>query len=374
MKFILSSHVLLKSLQAVSGVLSSNNTLPILDDFLFEVGENSLKITASDLETTMSITTELTMSEEPGIVAVPARLLLDTLKTLPDIPVTFNVNTDNFAIEILAGEGKYKMSGHNGQEFPETPSIEQGNSLTINSITLAEAISKTVFATGNDELRPVMSGVLLELTDERVSFVATDAHKLVRYSRLDVKSDVTTSIILPTKPLNQLKNILTQNDTEVKIEYTEKNAFFSFGNIHLICKLISGKYPNYTAVIPTENPNKLHIERLPLLTAIKRVSIFANQSTNQIRFNITGKQLELSAEDIDYSNEAHERLNCNFEGEDMEIGFNSKFLQEMLNNTDAEEIIIEMSQANRAGLIIPVEDGNKDEDILMLIMPVILNN
>jgi DNA polymerase-3 subunit beta len=374
MKFILSSHVLLKSLQAVSGVLSSNNTLPILDDFLFEVGEDSLKITASDLETTMSITTELTMSEEPGVVAVPARLLLETLKTLPDIPVTFNINSNNFAIEILAGEGKYKMSGHNGEEFPETPSIEQGNSLSINSVILAEAISKTVFATGNDELRPVMSGVLLELSDERVSFVATDAHKLVRYSRLDVKSDVTTSIILPTKPLNQLKNILMQNDTEVKIEYSEKNAFFSFGNIHLICKLIPGKYPNYTAVIPTENPNKLHIERLPLLTAIKRVSIFANQSTNQIRFTITGKQLELSAEDIDYSNEAHERLNCNFEGEDMEIGFNSKFLQEMLNNTDADEIIIEMSQSNRAGLIIPVEDGNKDEDILMLIMPVILNN
>ena len=374
MKFILSSHVLLKSLQAVSGVLSTNNTLPILDDFLFEVGEDTLKITASDLETTMSIKTELDMSEEPGRVAIPARILLEVLKTLPDLPVTFNINPENFAVELHAGEGKYKLSGHNGEEFPQTPVVEEGSSLTINSIVLADAITKTVFATGNDELRPVMSGVLLELSEDKVSFVATDAHKLVKYSRYDTKSDRESNIILPTKPLNQLKNTLTQYDTDVKIEYTEKNAFFSFENIHLICKLIEGKYPNYTAVIPTENPNKLHIERLPLLNAIRRVSIFGNQSTHQIRFSLSGQELVLSAEDLDYSNEAHERLNCNFEGEDLEIGFNSKFLQEMLNNTSSEEIVIEMSQSNRAGLIIPVEKEDEDGDILMLIMPVILNN
>jgi len=374
MKFIVSSNALQKSLQAISGVLSSNNTLPILDDFLFEVGENTLKITASDLETTMSVKMELSMSEEPGTVAIPAKILLDTLKTLPDVPVTFNINLENFAIEMLAGEGKYKLSGHNGQEFPETPIVEEGNSLTINSQTLGEAIVRTVFAAGNDELRPVMTGVYLELSEDKISFVATDAHKLVRYTRLDVKSDIETSIILPTKPLNQLKHILTQHDTDVKIEYNDKSAFFTFGNIHLICKLIEGKYPNYTAVIPIENPNKLQIERAPLLNSIRRVSIFANQSTHQVRFKISGKELVLSAEDIDYSNEAVERLNCNFEGEDLEIGFNSKFLQEMLNNTNSEEVIIEMSQPNRAGLLIPIDDDNKDEDILMLVMPVMLNN
>jgi len=374
MKFIVSSNALLKSLQAISGVLSSNNTLPILDDFLFDVGENTLKITASDLETTMSVKMELNMSEEPGTVAIPAKILLDTLKTLPDLPVTFSINLENFAIEMMAGEGKYKLSGHNGQEFPETPVVEEGNSLVINSITLAEAISKTVFAAGNDELRPVMSGVYLELSEDKVSFVATDAHKLVRYTRLDIKSEIETAIIMPTKPLNQLRHILTLNDTDVKIDYNDKNAFFTFENVHLICKLIEGKYPNYTAVIPTENPNKLQIERAPLLNSIRRVSIFANQSTHQVRFKISGKELILSAEDIDYSNEARERLNCNFEGEDMEIGFNSKFLQEMLNNTDTDEVIIEMSQPNRAGLLIPIDEENKDEDILMLVMPVMLNN
>ncbi len=374
MKFIVSSTALLKSLQAISGVLSSNNTLPILDDFLFDIGENMLKITASDLETTMSVKMELNMSEEPGIVAIPAKILLDTLKTLPDLPVTFSINPENFAIEMLAGEGKYKLSGHDGEEFPETPVVEEGNSLVINSITLAEAITKTVFAAGNDELREQMSGVYLELSEDKISFVATDAHKLVKYTRFDVKSDVETAIILPTKPLSQLKYILTLHDVDVKIEYTESNAFFTFENIHLICKLIEGKYPNYNAVIPTENPNKLQIERAPLLNSIRRVSIFANQSTHQIRFKITGKELVLSAEDIDYSNEARERLNCNFEGEDMEIGFNSKFFQEMLNNTDSDEIIIEMSQSNRAGLLTPIDDENKDMDILMLVMPVMLNN
>jgi DNA polymerase-3 subunit beta len=374
MKFIVSSNLLLKNLQSISGVLSSNNTLPILDDFLFEINEETLKITASDLETTMSVKILLTMSEEKGIVAIPAKILLDTLKTLPDIPVTFNINDDNFAVEMLAGEGKYKLSGHNGEEYPVTPVVEGGYSFNINSLTLAEAIAKTVFAAGNDELRPVMSGVYLEMSEDQTSFVATDAHKLVRYSRLDVKSDNEASIILPTKPLNQLKNILTHNDIDVKIEYNNKNAFFSFSNVHLVCKLIEGKYPNYTAVIPIDNPNKLHIERIPLLNSIKRVSIFANQSTHQIRFKISGKELVLSAEDIDYSNEARERLNCNFEGEDMEIGFNSKFLQEMLNNTGTEEVIIEMSQPNRAGLLIPVDEENQNVDILMLVMPVMLNN
>ncbi|MFA5477405.1 MAG: DNA polymerase III subunit beta [Bacteroidales bacterium] len=375
MKFIVSSNYLLKNLQSISGVASSSNTLPILDDFLFEIRQDILHVTASDLETTMTVSLTLTMSEEEGAIAVPAKILLDTLKTLADVPITFTINNDTYAIEMTAGGGKYKLSGHNGEEFPETPTVEEGSSFTIKSTILSEAISKTAFAAGNDEIRPVMSGVLMELTDEGMALVATDAHKLVRYARKDVVTDNYDSIILPTKPLNQIKNILGNEELDVKVEYNDKNAFFAFGNIQLLCKLIVGKYPNYPAVIPVENPNKLQISRSLLLNTIKRVSLFANQSTHQIRFKISGQQLELSAEDIDYSNEAVETISCNYDGEDLEIGFNSKFMQEMLNNVDTKEVLLKMSQPNRAGLIIPVEEEPQDnEEILMLVMPVMLNS
>ncbi len=375
MKFIVSSALLLKNLQAIGGVVSSNNTLPILDDFLFEIRENVLNVTASDLETTMSVMLTLTLSEEEGKVAIPARILIDTLKTFGDVPVTFAINNENFNIEMTCGEGKYKLSGHNGNEFPETPVIDDGNEFEVSTDVLAEAISKTVFAAGNDELRPVMAGVLMEMTEDSISFVATDAHKLVRYSRNDIKPQREDSIILPTKPLNQIKNILANEDGNVKVEYNDKNAFFGFGNVQLLCKLIVGNYPNYRAVIPAENPNKLQVERSLLLNTIRRVSLFANQSTHQIRFNISGQHLELSAEDIDYSNEAVETINCNYNGEDLEIGFNSRFMQEMLSNISTKEVLIEMSQPNRAGLIHPIElEEQQAEDILMLVMPVMLNS
>ncbi len=375
MKFIVSSTFLLKNLQSVSGVLSSNNSLPILDDFLFVLDGEDLKITASDIETTMTVQLKVTMADEPGVVAIPAKILLETLKTLPDVPVTFTIDPSTFAIEMLAGEGKYKMNGHNGEDFPETPGVDEGSEFKINSIVLAEAISKTVFAASTDEMRPVMTGVFLDMKPESTSFVATDAHKLVRYTRLDIGVELEDSIIIPTKPLNQIKNLLGAEEQEVKVLYNKKNAFFAFGRVQLICKLIEGKYPNYTAVIPTDNPNKLQIERVPLLNAIRRVSIYANQSTHQLRFSITGRSLVLSAEDVDYSNEAREILNCNYDGEDMDIGFNSKFLHEMLNNLDSPEIIFEMSQPNRAGLIKPVnEEERTTEDILMLIMPLMLND
>jgi DNA polymerase-3 subunit beta len=238
---------------------------------------------------------------------------------------------------------------------------------------LAQAVNKTLFATGNDELRLVLSGVFCELSPDEITFVATDAHKLVRYRRSDAKSQDSANFILPKKPLNLLKNILSSQDVPVVIEYNKTNAFFSFNNIHLICRLIDGKYPNYEAVIPKENPNKLTIDRHALLTSIKRVSIFANQSTHQIRFKVSGKELVLSAEDIDFSNEAKERLTCSYEGDDLEIGFNSKFLLEMLSNIETDEVRLEMSAPNRAGILYPVNSENKAEDILMLVMPVMLN-
>lgn len=373
MKFIVSSSLLLKNLNALSGVLSTSNTLPILDDFLFELKGESLFITASDLETTMTVSLPLSKAEEAGSVTIPAKILIDTLKTFADIPVTFNINNDSQTVEISAGEGKYKLSGHKSEEFPQAPVLEESTTLTLKSDLLNEAINMTTFATGNDELRPVMSGIFCELSKENINFVATDAHKLVRYKRSDGSSDQSASFILPKKPMNQLKNLFAGEEFEVKVEYTPTNARFTFENVTLICRLIEGKYPNYEAVIPTNNPNSLTIDRSLLLTAIKRVSIFANQSTHQVRFKLSGKELVLSAEDVDFANEAKERLTCSYEGEDMEIGFNSRFLQDMISNLDTDQIRFEMSAPNRAGIILPVDNENKDEDILMLVMPVMLN-
>ncbi len=373
MKFIISSSLLLKNLQSILGVINTNNTLPILDDFLFELKENTLTIISSDLETTMSVTVNTDKAEETGSVAIPAKILVETLKTFADVPVSFSVNPSTQMIEISAGEGKYKLSGHKYEEYPRTPALEAATSVQLESSLLAHAINKTIFATGNDELRLVLSGVFCELSPDDITFVATDAHKLVKYRRTDAKSDDSTSFILPKKPLSLLKNSLATQEVPVRIEYNRTNAFFSFNNISLICRLIDGKYPNYDAVIPKENPNKLIIDRVSLLNTIKRVSIFSNQSTHQIRFKISGKELVLSAEDIDFSNEAKERLTCSYEGADLEIGFNSKFLLEMLSNIETEEIMLEMSAPNRAGILTPVKNENKDEDILMLVMPVMIN-
>ncbi|MFH0865483.1 MAG: DNA polymerase III subunit beta [Bacteroidota bacterium] len=374
MRFIVSSTLLLKQLQAIGGVISTSNTLPILDNFLFELDKDGLTVSASDLETTMTAKVAVTMAEKPGSIAIPAKILLDTLKTFSDIPVTFTIDVKStYSVEISAGEGKYKLSGHNSEEFPKTPTLESSSALQVPSFVLATAINKTLFATGNDELRPVMSGVFCQLAAESIIFVATDAHKLVRYTRSDVKSDETAAFILPKKPLNQLKNLFAHEEANVKIEYNNTNAFFEFGNYSLICRLIDGKYPNYDAVIPTQNPNKLTIERIPFLNSIKRVSIFSNQSTHQVRFRITGKELTLSAEDLDFANEAKERMNCQYDGEDMEIGFNSKFVVEMLNNIDTDEVCLELSAPNRAGLLLPVAKDSKNEDLLMLVMPVMLN-
>jgi DNA polymerase-3 subunit beta len=377
MRFIVQSPLLLRNLQTISGVLSSNSTLPILENFLFVLKDGSLVVTASDLETTMTVNIPLdneTLGEsEEGIVAIPAKKLLESLKTFPDIPLVFSIDSENYSIEISAGEGKYKLSGQNADEFPQIPVLEDTTITEVNSEIIANAISKTMFATGNDELRPVMSGIFCEFTPDDFTFVATDAHKLVRYKRTDAKVENSSSFILPKKPLTQLKNSLQNKDTKVRIEYNNRNAYFSFDNIELVCRLIEGKYPNYEAVIPKENPNRLIVDRISFLNAIRRVAIFANQSTHQVRMKMNGQEIIMTAEDIDYSNEARERLACTYEGEPMEIGFNSKFLQEMLNNIDNEMITIQMSQPNRAGILVPVDNENKDEDILMLVMPVMLN-
>ncbi len=372
MKFIVSSSALLKQLQSISGALSSNTVLPILENFLFEINSGLLTISATDLQTTMTTTLNVE-AKENGKIAVPSKILLDTLKTFADQPVIFTINDENFAIEMSAGDGKYKLSGENGEDFPKIPKVENAASLAISASTLAEAIGKTLFAVSTDELRPAMTGVYCQMSTENITFVATDAHKLVRYRRRDAKADVSSSFILPKKALNLLKSSLPAEDVNVNVEYNNANAFFSFNNINLICRLIDEKYPDYEAVIPVNNPNKLTIERALFLSCLRRVSIFANKTTHQVRLKISGSELQISAEDLDFANEAYERLSCQYEGEDIEIGFNARFLVEMLSNLETEEVALEMSTPNRAGILFPVNADN-NEDVLMLVMPVMLNS
>ncbi|MFB9054173.1 DNA polymerase III subunit beta [Formosa undariae] len=372
MKFIVSSTYLLKQLQVLGGVINSSNTLPILDNFLFELSSSQLIVSASDLETTMSSTLEVE-SESEGSVAIPARLLLDTLKTFPEQPLTFIIE-DNNTIEISSNHGKYALAYANGNEFPKAVSLDKPSTTTIVGDILATAISKTIFAAGNDDLRPVMSGVFFQFSTEGLTFVATDAHKLVKYTREDVSASEVAEFIMPKKPLNLLKGILAGSEDDVIVEYNDSNAKFTFDNVELICRLIDGKYPNYEAVIPKENPNKLTIARSQFLSSVKRVSIFSNKTTHQIRLKIAGAELNISAEDIDYSNKAEERLTCDYQGDDMQIGFNSRFLTEMLNNLNADDVQLEMSLPNRAGILTPIDGLDEGEQVTMLVMPVMLNS
>ena len=372
MKFIVSSNYLLKQLQVLGGVINNSNTLPILDNFLFELEHSKLTVSASDLETTMASTLEVE-SESEGSVAIPAKLLLETLKTFPEQPLTFVIE-DNNTIEISSNHGKYALAYSSAEEFPKAISLDKASTTVVSADILATAISKTIFATGNDDLRPVMSGVFFQFSTESLTFVATDAHKLVKYSRTDVKADETAEFIMPKKPLNLLKGILAGSDDTVSIEYNDSNAKFSFENSVLICRLIDGKYPNYEAVIPKENPNHLTISRNQFLNSVRRVSIFSNKTTHQIRLKIAGDELNISAEDIDYSNKAEERLTCDYQGDDMQIGFNSRFLSEMLSNLNADDVQLEMSMPNRAGILTPIDGLDKGETVTMLVMPVMLNS
>ena len=376
MKFIVSSSLLSKKLQVIAGVLNTSNTLPILDDFLFEVKKNELTISASDLETTMTTKVDIE-SKDSGSIAIPARLLLDTLKTFPEQPLTFLIDNDNQGIQISSDYGKYKLSGHSSDEFPKIPTVDDGEKLDLSAELLARALSKTIFATGNDELRPVMNGVLCEFSTDDITFVATDAHKLVRYRRSDAKAETGASFIIPKKPLSLLKNVLPENGTDisVSIQYNDSNVFFTLDDSNLVCRLIDGKYPNYDAVIPKENQNRLNVDRLAFLNCVKRVSIFSNKTTHQVRLKVSGSELQVSAEDLDFANEAVERLTCQYDGEDMEIGFNSRFLSEMLSNLDSDEIVLELSAPNKAGLLSQAPGTAVDgEDLLMLVMPVMLND
>ncbi len=371
MKFIVNSSYLLKQLSNINGVITTNPVVPILENFLFELDKGGLTVTASDLQTSM-ITEIQVESKEKGSIAVPARILLDTLKNLPEQPVTFSIDESTYSVEIISDNGRYKLSGENATDFPKVPSVSNDFSAEISTEVLSRAVNNTIFATSNDELRPAMTGVYVNLGEKNTTFVATDGHRLVRYRRADVKSDNGNAIIIPRKALNLLKATLPSENTEVSLNFNMSNAFFKFGNIKMICRLIDERFPDYENVIPGGNNIRMGIERSDLLGALKRISIYANKTTHQVRLKITGSELQISAEDLDFSNEANERLSCEHDGEDIEIGFNAKFLIEMLTNLDSDKINLTMSAPNKAGVILPA-DKDENEDILMLVMPVMLN-
>jgi len=379
MKFIVSSTDLLSHLQAISRVINSKNSLPILDNFLLQLEGNTLTMTASDIETTLITSMEVETVEGSGKVAVASRLLLDTLREFSAQPLSFNINDSNLALVITSANGSYNFIGQNGDEYPRLPQLqEDARMLTLPVSTLSSGISKTLFCTADDELRPVMNGVFFDIGPKSLTLVATDAHKLVRYKTVYTTSSVldaeeAVNFILPKKPATMLKNILPKESGEVEIHFDNKNAHFKLANYTMICRQVEGRFPNYNAVIPTSNPYKIIIDRVTLLNAMKRVSVFANQASNLVKLAFSANEIHISAQDIDFSISAEETITCQFEGEPIKIGFKSSFLIEILGNINSTDIVMELSDASRAGLILPFEN-EQGEEILMLLMPMLLND
>ncbi|MEK7718391.1 MAG: DNA polymerase III subunit beta [Bacteroidota bacterium] len=374
MKFVVSSTELLKHLNAISRVISSKNTLPILDNFLFRLEGKSLSITASDLETTLITTMELDHSEDDGLVALPAKILLDTLKEFPEQPLSFQLDADTMGMSILSANGKFAIPGQNGEEFPNQPTLNPEHyTINVPHDVMLNGINKTLFATADDELRPVMNGINIEISPVGMTFVASDAHKLVRYKRTDAKSDNEASFILPKKPASLLKNLLPKEDFDVVLEFDEKNAIFQLTGFKMVCRLVEGRYPAYNSVIPVNNPNKLVIDRVEFYNTLRRVSVFANQASNLVRLKLTASELIVSAQDIDFAISAVEKIKCDFDGQEMEIGFKSTFLIEILSNLTSTDVKMMLSDPSRAGLLLPAEQEFEQEDVLMLLMPMMIN-
>lgn len=371
MKFIVSSTQLLKHLQQISGVINANTVLPILEDFLFEIEKDKLTIVATDLETVMKINMEI-KAQDSGKVCIPAKILLESLKNITEQPLTFNIDK-NYGVEITSDNGKYKVMGENPDNFPKEPVADDASSFTMPSSVLVTAINKCLFAVSNDDLRPAMTGVFFEFSNKGITSVATDAHRLVRFSKLDVECPETSSFIVPKKPLNLLKNVLPSTDEQLKISYNTNHLFVKHGGTEMVCRLIDARFPDYKVVIPVDNPYKLTVNKNDFQNALRRVSVFSNKSTNQVALTITGSELQLAAQDVDFSFEGNERMNCQYDGEDLQIAFNAKFLIEMLGAADTEEIVIELSTPSKAGIIKPTKKV-ENEELLMLIMPLMLNN
>ncbi len=375
MKFVVSSTELLGHIQAISRVISSKNTLPILDNFLFNLTGNDLEITASDLESTLITRMKLENTQGDGTIALPARILLDTLKEFSSQPLTFDINPDTLAVVISSENGKFNVVGQNGVDFPALPTIRKDKkfSFNINAEVMLAGINKTLFATADDELRPVMGGIFIEASTDKITFVASDAHKLVRYQRSDAHADDNASFILSKKPASLLKNILPREEGPFTVEFDDKNAFFNLNDYKVVCRLVEGNYPNYNSVIPKNNPRKITIDRVEFYNTLKRVSVFSNQASNLVKLQLKGNQVTVSAQDIDFSISAYERIKCQYEGDEIEIGFKSVFLLEILTNIASQDVMIELADPTRAGLFLPAETENEAEDLLMLLMPMMIN-
>ncbi|KOY85680.1 DNA polymerase III subunit beta [bacterium 336/3] len=372
MKFTVSTSALQKQLSIISGVVSGNPIVPILENFLFELKEGKLTITASDLQTTMITSLPVDANQDIHI-AIPAKILLDTLKSLPEQPVTFEIDSDTFVVEIHSENGRYKLAGENATDFPRVPTTNASSKMSVSAQALFGAIGGTIFATSNDELRPAMTGVYFDLREDYTNFVATDGNRLIRYRRDDLKNSQKLGVIIPKKALNLMKSALPNDETIVETEFSKSNAFFNFGDTKMICRLIDERFPDYENAIPANNPNKMVISRGDLLASLRRISIYANKNTYLVRLKISNDNLQILAEDLDFSNEASENLVCSYQGEEIEIGFNAKFLIEMLSNVPTKEVNFELSAANRAGIILPSEK-EENTDTLMLLMPLMLSN
>ncbi len=370
MKFIVSSSALLKQLQQINGVIGSNNVLPILEDFLFQIEKNKLTVIATDLETVMKIHLEIE-AKESGRVCIPAKILMDSLKNLPNQPLTFDIDK-SFGIEITSDNGKYKIMGENPDNFPKEPPADEASSFKMSSHQLLTAINKTILAVSNDDLRPAMTGVFFELDKKSLTTVSTDAHRLVRYKMKDVTCPKADSFIVPKKPLNLLKSALPDNEDEINVSYNNNHMFVNHDSVQLTCRLLDARFPDYKVVIPAENPYQMTINRQDFQSALRRISIFSNKSTNLVTLTISGNELQLTAQDIDFSQEGNERMSCQYEGEDITISFNARFIIEMLSSTTSEDVRLELSTPTKAGLIKPVEQ-DENEELLMLAMPLMSN-
>lgn len=374
MKFVVSSNTMLTRLQAVSKVIGGKPVQPILDNILLVASEGMLYATASDKETTMEAKIELESLDEEGKITIPAKILLDILKEFPEQPLTFEINTDSNEVKIISEKGEFSVPGESAEDYPLQQAIDENNTeFTSKCGLILEGILKTIFATANDDLRPVMNCILVEMNEENFTFVASDAHKLVRYKRFDAKSENGQfSLILPKKPALMLKNILPKDDSELKISFNDKMACFVFGNYKMTSTLVEGRFPNYNSVIPQNNPKKIIIEKKELYNSLRRVSVMANQASNLVKFDVSNGQIVISAQDVDYSMSGHETLTCQYEGDSIAIGFKSPFVLEILSNIAAENVVLELSDPTRPGLFLPFENEDGDEDLLMLLMPMMV--
>ncbi len=374
MRFDVSSTALLSRLQSISKVIASKNSLPILDSFLFDLDGNKLTITASDAETRLVTSVEVMNSKGTGLFAVSAKILLDPLKELPEQPLTFDINDENLEIFIHFQNGKYNFIGQKGDTYPlQKPLNDNVIAIIVDSQMLLNGISRSLFATADDELRPVMNGIYFDIHTDDLTFVASDGHKLVRLRNLSVKSPERASFILPKKPANLLKNLLGKETEMVNIKFDDNNAYVNCANFEMVCRLIEGRYPNYNSVIPQENPFKVTIDRISFLNALKRVSVFSNPASSLVKLQLKESEMVVSAQDIDFSTSAEEKIVCQFDGTELNIGFKATYLIEILSNINSEEVILELADPSRAGLIVPAEN-EENEDQLMLLMPMMLND